>query len=304
LHAFSGLTGQFSPPLSGAFSVAGNEDVAFATSGGGSYAYSPIQNTWTAAPGGTPTSVQYLRNGIVLVQPTGYAGFCTRTGTWSSITTNVVNFQTLSTSATFCAIDGNSLNVFDSRLGRWSSVATQAPPTISIWRFTLVAHDGTNGYGFGMTSNVWETTPLASVPVQMVANDSVGFIRTATDIHFFCALGSLSTVSRYPEFSRMQARGSLLRYMQIGPPGANVTAALGSAGGYLPVPPFGIAFIAIPSLIDFVDLGTIPANGVLDLSFLLPSDPAFNDVPVYLQDIITPLVGTPYITNSMSPIII
>jgi hypothetical protein len=111
-------------------------------------------------------------------------------------------------------------------------------------------------------------------------------------------------VSRYPEFSRMQPRGSMLRFMQIGPPGANVTAALSTAGEYLAVPPYGIVFVNLASNVGFVDLGTIPASGVLDLSFPLPNDPALNDVPVYLQDIITPLSAPFYGTNSMSPIII
>jgi hypothetical protein len=306
LEAFSGVTGVLAAPLTGSFTVAGNEDVAFAT-GATSYAYSAIQNAWAPAPPGAPISVQYVRNGVILVQPTGgYDGFCARTGLWSPILTNTPSsFSTLSNSATFVAFDGNSMSVFDSRLGRWATQATVAQPTVSIWRFTLLAHDATNAYGFAMTNNVWETKPIGSVPIQMVANDSVGFVRTATDIHFYCSLGSLSTISRYPEFSRMQPRGSYLRFMQIGQPGSLVTAAVSTVGDYLPVPPYGIAFLSVGAgFVGFVDLPAIPASGVLDISFLLPNDPTLNDVPIYLQDVITPPSGPAYITNSMSPIVV
>ena len=47
-----------------------------------------------------------------------------------------------------------------------------------------------------MTNDVWETVALSGPPIQMVANDSIGFVRTATDIHFYSSLGSLSTLWR------------------------------------------------------------------------------------------------------------
>jgi hypothetical protein len=302
-HAFSGVTGTFAPPLTGLFTIAGNEDVAFAT-GTPSYAYSPIQNAWTAAPAGTPLAVSYIRNGVIRTRSNGYDGFCARTGTWSSVnTTGPTSVSFLTTGATFCVYDSTTIGVFDSRLGRWSATPTVTTPAVSIWRFTLLANDGANAYGFAMTNNVWESIPLASPPIQMVANDSVGFVRTSTQIHMYSSLGSLSTVSRYPEFSRMQPRGSLIRYMQIGPPGAHVTAALATAGDYAPLPPLGTAFIDLNTLVGTVDLGTIPGNGVLDLSFLIPNDPALNNRALYLQDLIVPVSGSPYVTNSMSPIV-
>jgi hypothetical protein len=305
LTAFSGVTGTFAAPLPGTFTITGNEDVAFAAGASGSYAYSPIQNAWTAAPPGTPIQTLTVRNAVILVQPTGYDAFCTRTGTWSSITTAAMaSYATLSNSATFVAFDGNAMSVFDSRLARWSTIATQAQPIVSIWRFTLLAHDTQTGYGFAMTTNVWETVPLAGLPIQIVANDSVGFIRTATQIHFYASLGSLSTISRYPEFSRMQARGSNLRFLQTGAPGSLITVAIATVGDYVPVPPYGIAFLDLSSIVGFVDLPAIPASGVLDLSIPIPDDPALNDVPVYLQDLITPPAAPPYVTNSISPIII
>jgi hypothetical protein len=316
LRAFSGFTGA-AAPVAGNFWNALNtadSDTVLAMSGplvgGTGLAYSPYVNAWAATPS-TVGAGQACLEGFVLAHIGSYDAYSARTGTWSSIqASSVSSYQTLGGGHSIAwVLDGTSMSVFDSRLGRWSTITAAAAPAVSMNGPILIAHDGTTAYGFSLMTGVWATVPLSGVPVAMgtgqsIGSQALGAIQTTTHLYFYAAPGSLSTWADLPEGRGTQPRGAQFRMTQIGPPGSLVTAAVSPAGGFTPVPPWGTAFLDLNALVGFFDIGSVPASGALDYSMLLPNDPALNDMPVWIQDVVYPLASPAYITNAIAPIIL
>jgi hypothetical protein len=305
--AFSGTSGQFSTTLAGSYSVMTNDDVVWAQGTLGSFAYSAIRNVWVTAPNVVVQSAQLLRNAIVLVRQNGYEAFAARSATWFPLNTQATgNFQTSNAGATFVAIDGNAMIVFDSRFGRWSAVITAAAPTVNIWRTTAVANDGVAAYGFGLDNNAWDVKPLIGSVVDMVANSALGYVRTTQFLYVYTDHGTLSTPSRYPEFGRFHARGTDLRLTQVAPEGSSVTMAvsLAPATTVSSYAGYGSIFIDLTQLLLVLPIGTVPAQGILEVSFPIPNDPALNTTQLFIQNIVVTPWGHAWFTSCAAPIII
>jgi hypothetical protein len=253
--------------------------------------FSSVLRTFTPVPMSASATLDVLENHAVVRDGTTITAYSPWTGTASSITASpsaTLPFGLYgwppSRSVTL-VVDGS--NQIRPR-GERSDYATQAPPKIASHGSTIIAHEGATAYGFGVMNNHCEALALAAPPIEMKVDDAVGGIRTASHIHFHSSRGSLSTISDFPEGWRVQARGTPARIIQLGPPGSVVTMALGTAGAYIPVPPYGILFIDPVSFLGSVPLGTIPPSGVLDLSVPIPNVPALNAVVPHAQNVSRP----------------
>jgi hypothetical protein len=304
ITAFSGLDGDVAPKLFGLpLQTYVNDDVCLVETGSFSAAYSAITGAWQIAPTVSPLQIITVRNAAVIVGTSSYEAFSARTGTWSSLpVAQANNYSVQSSGAVFAAIDGQDISVFDSRYARWvTTTAVYALQAVNIWRQVLVANDGVNLYGYSLMNNVWETTTIPDQVLQQAANSSIGFVRTPTTLNVYNAHGSLSTLSRYPEFTRMQPKGTDFTMIQAAAPGSLVTTAVSLGTTYQNLGIFGTLFIDPAQVVILTPLGVVPPNGILDLTFPTPNDPAFNNLQLFLQNVIQTPLGQVYLTNAIAP---
>lgn len=306
--AFSVATGDYSSSVPGSFSVTTNDAEVWIANGTQGHAYCAVRGTWSPAPIALGPSVQVsvLRNLVVLADAQGYQGFSGRTGDWvaQSVTTPF-QYQGPSTGDMFVAFDGLQALAFDPVIVRWSSVPLSGPvQSQDIWRLTYVGFDGTRALGYGLMNNVWSTMPVRGSFVQLDANSSGGYLLTSTHLYAFCALGSLSSYSRYPEFSMLQPIGVPLHLIQVAPPGSQVVAMFAHDGGFQSTPA-GTLFIDPGSVFQTTTLGSVPASGLLDVSVDLSGVPGVLGSAVHVQTLILPPNGVQrFLANSVSPVLL
>ncbi len=303
LLAFSGLTGTVSPGPSGAFNATLGDCAAYVSDGAGqALAYSALSGLWVPAPTGQQAlQVDGTYESILVSTPTGYDAYSARTDQWASLTSSgSLVIQT--SGALAAAVDANSVDVFDPGLGRWEHQATGPSPTWSVWRLTGIAHDGSTAYGYSLFHNTWESIALQGSVQSFRANSSIGYVETGSHVYVFTANGSLSNQSRFPEFSRFATRGGVLNHMQVGPAGAAVFGVFGTDPFELDLPPLGTLRVDPATYVSAV-LGIIPSDGVLHTDLVIPNDLSLNGIVLRMQDLVVPVSGSPWITNSSEPYI-
>ncbi|MFQ5505534.1 MAG: hypothetical protein ACE5F1_12155 [Planctomycetota bacterium] len=304
---FSGVTGKFSSALHGGpWTVSIDETAAFAQGSPFSAAYSPILNTWVRAPSVSITQVTTLRNSIILTHPGGFTGFSARYAKWMPLAASsaaTLNGPRRGRGATLVITDRGKMHAWDSRLGRWATVTTALTPNLAIFRTVALGEDGNTGYGFGLMQNVWDTIQLQGKVTVLRSSSSIGYIQTTNHLHIFSAHGSLSTLSRFPEFSRFQLTGTNLRLIQVAPARSFVAGLLGLAPGLLQSS-FGTLFLDPLGPIFPLALPVVPADGRLDFTLPVPNDPSLSGRALHIQNLIVPPNGLPYLTNSTSPVIV
>ena len=300
VYGFSGVKGAFSAPLVGSYTTSVFRSIGFAQNANVAYAYSPILNAWSQAPAVNITNVTLIRNGVVLEHAGGFEAFTSRYGTWHSLP--IPGGTSIFHGAIFVAVNGNRMDVFDARLARWTTMIGNAPPTTSRWRVVFLASDGTNGYGYSLFHGSWDVTTIQGPVIQVKANSEAGFIETPTHVHVFAGYGTLTNLTRYAEFSRFAVRGTIFRIKQVGPPGSIVWSALSPAPAVMSIGSLGTLFVDPVGMV-LTPLGVIPTEGMLDVAFTIPNDPALNGTDIHMQDLILPPGAAPYVTNSISPII-
>lgn len=307
--AFSVVTGTFSAAATGAFTVRTNDAMAWIDDGVRGLAYCPIRGGWVEAPVmlASGTQVSVLRNVVVLSDAQGHHAFSGRTGDWVFQPVSSAATFTASTSGdVFVAFDGARTLVFDPVIVRWAAVDSASPvQTHDVWRQTFVGFDGRSALGFGLMNNAWSSMPVRGAFQSLDANSSCGVVVTSSHVYAYSAHGSLSTSSRFPEFSRLQPIGAPLRLVQAAPPGSRVVAVLGLEAGYRPLPPLGTLFVEPSSVFRRVPLGTVPASGVLDVALDLSSMSGLAGRALHVQTFVTPPSGgRAWIANAIAPILL
>jgi hypothetical protein len=304
---FSAMMSQFGAPITGSHSISTNDAMAYAAPvSGAGYAYSPLLNTWTQAPATpTPFASVVTRSGALLVHANGYEAISARYGTWVSLpTTAVGSYQAPTNSSAMLVFEGSdTAHVFDTRINRWNTLHGNGPLTATVFRHSVLAHDGVNGYGYGIPSSRWDTVSLNGLPVSVFdLSSSTGIIETAQDFHIYCVTGDLSYEGREPEFSRSMKLGNVMRMHQVAPAGSALISLIGLTPAYLDLgPDTGILFID-PGTIFAVNLPVLmPSNGLLHIDVHLPEDPALIGLQPHLQNIVFPPAGQPYLTTSVTP---
>lgn len=304
LTGFSGVTGKFSPTIPGTFpTLLLKEAMAYASNASVAYGYSVVKNVWVQAPS-LPLLPVVLRGLAVGVYASAWAGFSGRTGTWVvASTSSPFDYSATASGDVFLGFDGNVMSVFDPVLLRWTPVETAGPVTFDTWRQTVVASDGTTAYGMGLMNNVWDTVAMQGSFVSLDANDACGYALTTTHLYAYPGHGSLSSDSRWPEFSRFQPIGTDLPLHQRGEAGSSVLTFVGIAPAELPAPPYG-TFYVDPTVLVMFGLGTIPASGVLDVDIAVPALPALNGITLHIQDVVTTPSNHTYLTSSIAPVLL
>jgi hypothetical protein len=305
---FSGVTGRFSAPLSGTYTISTDESAAFAKSATSSWAYSPILDRWIKNTQGVFTAVTLMRNSVVLSHPWGFSGLSTRTGRWVRLVASksaTLQGPRRGRGALLAVVDGAKVHAWDSRLSRWATVtATTTPKTnLAIFRVVAIGENGSTGYGFGLFENVWDTVQIQGTVKSFKASSACGYIETNTHLHIFTSHGSLSTLSRFPEFSRFLLRGSNLRMIQVAPARSLAVSLLGFGPGFTQTT-LGTLFLD-PTL-PLLPLGgaVVPADGRLDTLLPIRNDPSLRGKILNIQDFILPPNRIPYLTNSIAPVIV
>ncbi len=303
---FSALTGAFGATLAGSYALLTNEVIAYADAGTSGFAYSPILNTWTAAPAVAPIAAPVLvRSAIVLPHSTGFSCLSARYGTWvDQPTTQLGVFLAPPNTATILIFDaGDVLHVFDSRLNRFATEAGQGPLSAQVNRHTALAHDASFAYGFGQPTGRWDVVPINGPVVTFDIASSIGFVETASELHVYCVQGSFSYEARFPEFSRATKLGTTMHLYQTAPAGSGIVMMAGLFPTYVDLGSQGILNID-PSVLFVQALPVlVPASGRLEIPVPLPIDPALVGLQPHLQNIIFPPNDAPYLSTSVSPIL-
>lgn len=305
--AFSVVTGEFSSTVSGGFAVTTNDAMVWADGGTVGWAYAAIRGTWVQAP--VPLGVHQvsvLRNGVVLSGPQAYEGFSGRTGTWVSRPCTVPFVYTGPNSGDmFVAFDGTQAHAFDPVLVRWTTTSIAGTPLMQdVWRRVFVAFDGTSGLGYSLSNNEWSTVPVQGTFRTLDANSECGYLLTSTHLYTYAGLGSLSTNTRFPEFSRVQPFHEPLRVFQVAPPGSRVYALLARGAAVRTLPNLGTLYLDMTRALGRRDLGVVPASGVLDVRIdVTPFHSAFRSA-VHVQTYVVPPVGSPWLSNAIAPVML
>jgi hypothetical protein len=307
--AFSVVTGAYSTTIPGTFNVQTNAAMVWVDDGTQGFAYCSVSGKWAQAPVTLGPSVLavVLRNVVVIPDAQGYHAFSGRTGQWVTQTTTIpFQYSGPASGDVFVASDGLQTFLFDPVIVRWAPVQTAAPVTASdIWRQTYVGFDGSTAFGFGLMNNAWTSIPVQGSFQALDANSSCGFLLTDTHVYAYSAHGSLSTFSRYPEFSRLQPIGVPLRLIQAAEPGSRIVAYLSHRQDYLPLPPSGTIFIDRSLIFSRALLGIVPASGVLDAPLDLSGMRQLRGEAIHIQTIVfPPNGGARWIANSISPIVL
>lgn len=311
---FSVVTGAFSATVPGTYSLSTNDAMLWVSDTVRGFAYSSITGKWIAPPVPPGPSVQasVLRNVVVLADAQGYHAFSGRTGEWiSQPTTTPFVYTGPNSSDLFVAFDGARTHAFDPILARWATVQTASPvQSHDLWRQTMVGITGQSAIGFSLLSNEWKATPVQGAFARLDANDAAGFVLTDSHVYGYAAHGSLSTLSRYPEFSRLQPIGVPLRLTQVAPPGSFVTAILARESTYRPTP-FGTLFVDPATVFARVPIGFVPAEGVLEHPLDLLQAPWGTSTStlcgsaVHVQTLVKPPLGAPsWLANSIAPVVL
>ncbi len=303
---FSLVTGEFSDTVQGSFTVTINDSMLWIDDGTDGYGFCTTNGTWSQAPDFGPQSVvTVLRNVVVLGDAQAHHGFAGRTGEWASQATSAATTSLAPSSGDmFVAFDGTDTHLFDPILVRWFTYeGVDMSQTHDLWRQTFMATDGTRAYGYGLMNKEWTSIPIQGAVLDLDANSSCGFVTTTTHLYPYSANGSLSTLSRYPEFSRLQPLSVPVRLMQAAPAGSTVLSMFATRSDNLPFQPYGTLHIDGGTIFSFIPLGMVPASGLLDTSLDLSFMPALQGTVLHIQNIISAPNGSRWLTNSIAPII-
>ncbi|MBK8096059.1 MAG: hypothetical protein IPK26_03080 [Planctomycetes bacterium] len=309
LTPFSAITGTFGIPLSGTFSITSNDAIAWADAGGGTgHAYSPVLNTWIAAPPITIASFNTVRDAVVLGHAGGYTALSARHGTWVPKATTLVGaFQAPISGSTFLALDGSgeTAHVFDARLNRWASVTGQSALTVRISRHTAMVHDNQVAHGFGQPSGEWYAQPLLTAPSRFDTASSIGAVVHGNEIAVYSVQGSFSYTGRYPEFTQAINLGNTLRLHQVAPPGSALFRLYGLLPAYMDLGPiFGRLYIEPSTAVSQFWPQLVGASGILDIDLPVPNQPALVGLQLHLQNLVVPPVpAQPWLSSSVAPIL-
>ncbi|MFO1051060.1 MAG: hypothetical protein U1F36_02450 [Planctomycetota bacterium] len=305
LTPFSAITGNFGPTIAGSFVISSNDAIAYADAGTNGYAYSPITNTWTPSITANPTSVTLVRDSVVIARPDGYDALSARYSTWVPLTTTLAgNFNAPSSGAIFFALDGAGEigHVFDARLNRWASVVGQAPLSVNISRHTLMAHDGSTGFGFGLPSGEWYAQPLSAPPSSFRTSSSIGSITHGSQLSVYSVQGSFTYTGRYPEFTQAINLGNTLRLHQTAPQNSILFLLVGLQSARIDFgQSLGHLYMQPATMVSFGWPQTVGATEFAEFPIPMPTDPNLRGARLQLQDLVVPpSPGTPWLSSSVS----
>lgn len=260
--------------------------------------YSAFTGTWIPLPASTtgPTSTWFDLCGIV--RPTGSKNMVNaRTGRLTPAATASAAYQTAGSAGAFVLeIAGATLRVFDTRTDRWLAV----PPGLGIRQVTtnvLLAANGTAAAGYSALTGRMSTTTLPEPLLSTIASQSVGAVRTANHVIGFAALPANSSPFGWPEM--VPSCGLLTTYhhqLRLEPGSAALLGIGTRASAPTPIAPFGDLWLDTTAISTTL-LASAAGELRRTLALPIPALAALRGSEWFVQSLVLPAVGTPFLTD-------
>jgi hypothetical protein len=255
-HAFSAILGTAATtPCTGTgFSGSGSLAVVDDPGTGGKAVYSAYTGQWQAVPASAIGYAWFHDNSAVWLTGTGAVAVEARTGTFVPLAG--AGFVRHSG---FVVTSPSDLHVFDARTGRWLSHPRQSGQSPVLGARTVIATDSVRAVGYGIRSGRLAEQPLSEPVIATVANDDVGYVRTATNLYAFSGLADTTTWQPDPDGEYGVGRGTRADLQARTPASHVVLLGFGpQAATPLPLPPWGELFLDLAGTVTLV---LVPAAG-------------------------------------------
>lgn len=308
-HAFSAVTNQWtSHTFSGGVSNSANSgDVALRVeaSTGQPWLYRAATGQWHPAPAGTiplpPTPSSLWRispNAVLLTTATGIVGFSAHDGSFVPLAAPS-SAVLLGGGTVLGARDANNLYVFDAPRSRW---LTKAMPNLGyspVSGNVMVVDDANEAVGYSARSGRLESLPLTELVIDRGSRTDVAWLQTATTVHMFSAFAEHLALTGAP-FAAAVSRETIQRHQVQLDTGDIALFTLGPrANGPVPVPPFGTTWLDLPQT-ALVLLAQTTSEQRVEVTYTIPQSPSLRGSEWFVQPLMWPSVGTPYLADSQS----
>lgn len=303
ITAWSAVRGSFAPiiALSSGEDLAGSVAAVVPAGGGAPLCYSAIQAAWQQAPSDALPGLPRVTTTSALISTnTGFRAFSARTGAFVPLTTT--NGQAEGSTAVAPALvwDSSAFHFFDARADAWITEPrlSAATPGITLWRTSALILDGSDAIGFGTQSGTVARVTLPEPPISWRANSEALGITTANHLVSFSALPLNTSLSQFPDFRRAFVAGADFRlYLRLG---ANDVAFLGlgmPAANPTTLPGLGLLRLD-PTYtgVTFVQPEATAERAPFRLT--VPDAPVLRGTQFWLQSLVLPAAGTPYLTDA------
>ncbi|MCB9868219.1 MAG: hypothetical protein H6837_00070 [Planctomycetes bacterium] len=264
--------------------------------------FSAQTGTWTDLPSNQTGAPQIATNGALVPVAGGVAAYSARDGKFHPITTGTAPILHAQDGSAILAVeDTGSLRVFEPRRAAWLEVKTSGQPLqVTWWRTAMVAIDGMTAFGYGAFHGRIEALALGAAPIDVNCGSESGRVATANTIAAFTALPILSTPWQTPEFRRTFAAGADLDlHLGVVPSTAQVYMAVAVTPSGANIPGLGEVFLDGPYVLPLV-LSIDARTAVGHTRLPIPEVPGFPGAELFLQALVLPVSGQPFVTELAS----
>ena len=303
LHAYSAHTGTIATRPGAHTNASSANAVAAAQDAQGSlHLYSALAAIWQPAPSAATAMPWLAGNAVLLQSAAGWAAFSARGGRIVPLpgVTSTATPHVDPQSSILALEDATHLHVFEARRDAWLSMAHagRQPLMVRIWRTTLLAWDGVRAIGFGVQEGELEALAVAAPLLDLTASSESGRVAAGNQLIGFAAVGDLSSLWQMPEFRRTFVRGAELELQLAATPGAIAGGVLALAPLVVPrpLPPLGPLLVDTSAVLP-LPLSAVDADGRAFARFFVPDDPALAGMELFLQAVVVPAAGSPYLTR-------
>lgn len=304
--AFSGITGTYASVASLTRGVLQGSVVAANAdpNTGAVSVYSAATGQWQALPPTTlaepitpplPPVVRGTNTAVVLATTSGVTAFSGRTGRFVPLPgTNFTRDGNR-------AFDGTTLWFFDARSDRW--LGTPQPSGSWSWTDTAFVGDSPTALtGYGVRSSRLEVLAEPSpLPRTVHALDGGAVVQQSGKLFGFTGLPDNLSLYGFPEDFDACGPGTTFRHQMRLAPGSAAILGIGPRiAAPIALPPLGELWLD-PNQFAVLNLVTAPAGEPRAvMSLPVPNVPQLQNTEWFLQSLVLPAVGQPYLTDFAS----
>ena len=261
------------------------------------HAFSSDRATWTAAPPATLGQAPQLTTTTVALQaPNDCFAFDAAGGQFVSLGGAVLGLAGNATSAPLLAYDAATLYAFDDAQARWRSTAraSAGAPTFRVWRTSALVVDGDRAYGVGAQPSRWRSYELGPHNSTAFANSEVAYLVEPQRLLACSMLAEIAPLQQFPYFRRLQPRRAEVTFVAAPLKDASVFAALGAGSAPVSLPGLGELQVDL-SAAAVVALAPNPTTGASRLRLRPPVSASLAGVELFVQLLVAPVSGAPYL---------
>ncbi len=303
-HAFSAVRGKLATVNLTPTNSASSATVAAVvdSTGNGSIFSAPLAR-WTPLPSGAKNALPALAStGALVTTTTGFSAFSARTGSYHEIATGAgAKLHSDVASAILAVEETRRLHVFEPRRNAWlqTPISGSGRLRLHFWRTNFLALDGNRALGFGSFHGRINGTLLSGTFREIRSHSESGRAVTSTSIAAFSAVPLLSSPWQYPEFRRTFVGGSKLDlHLSAAAATGQTYVALGVAK---PFALHGLGNVFLDSaLLLPITLPLDARNGTARTTIAVPDIAGLRGIEVFIQALVIPTTGQPYVTDLAS----